>query len=602
MAERMRYVFGCPDTFSRLAASNGGSLVSWMQSDSGAVQRSVTAKLQEIVSVEDFADASDPDDTLRIRRACAAIVARGGGTLWFQHGKDYTVFTGAPASQVIVGTLSGTNGVTVELNGATITSARVNSTYGDVLFLAASVENLAIRGGSWVGGATATIATNISDSEYFLSLSGGPKNVTVENVSISRCSNGITHQDEATRAVGLQVRNCYFELCYYPLSLYNYDDVEATITTRNCGRSYFPKAPCNNHTINLDSQSGFSSADCLLWCDIDSTKTVAQRTFSNITINYTSAGRTVGAGNVADAIVYLDFRQTATNLGAGYMRNVRVNFAVNGLNAAGASADKPYNLIQVVKRLSDGSADGTPRGHVLDGLVVSGSVINWNNSLGGGALICDGVAGAGAGTGWTGDVVSGVALRDLRISGAPAGDAVYLNGQGSVSGAPFASMDSVYCDGNLAYANVSTARIREGNISFANLQAVRAYTPSWTGSGGNPAIGDGTLTGTLHRDGDWNDVTIEVTPGAATTFGSGGYELTLPNVCAATGAAQVGISRGFDSGVSLHIGVCALVKNTNRVLVYLNDDAGAISSGWSATYPWTFKNGDTVQVTIRYRS
>lgn len=55
------------------------------------------------------------------------------------------------------------------------------------------------------------------------------------------------------------------------------------------------------------------------------------------------------------------------------------------------------------------------------------------------------------------------------------------------------------------------------------------YTPAWTATVTNPAIGNGTLTGRYRLiGGDLMYVTISLVPGSTTTLGSGNYSWSLP--------------------------------------------------------------------------
>ena len=55
-----------------------------------------------------------------------------------------------------------------------------------------------------------------------------------------------------------------------------------------------------------------------------------------------------------------------------------------------------------------------------------------------------------------------------------------------------------------------------------------SYTPTWTGSGGNPAIGNGTLAGKYIQAGKLVVFQITIIAGSTTTFGTGNYGTSLP--------------------------------------------------------------------------
>jgi len=71
-----------------LAASTGAALVGSIQTGTGASARTVQAKLQDFVSVKDFGATGDgvTNDRADIQEAIAAILAAGGGTVWFPEG------------------------------------------------------------------------------------------------------------------------------------------------------------------------------------------------------------------------------------------------------------------------------------------------------------------------------------------------------------------------------------------------------------------------------------------------------------------------------------------------------------------------------------
>jgi hypothetical protein len=68
-----------------------------------------------------------------------------------------------------------------------------------------------------------------------------------------------------------------------------------------------------------------------------------------------------------------------------------------------------------------------------------------------------------------------------------------------------------------------------------NFGPIQSYTPTWTASTTNPAIGNGSITGRYKRYRDLVYVEMTVTMGSTTTYGSGGYRLSVPAGLTPTG-------------------------------------------------------------------
>jgi hypothetical protein len=436
------------------------------------------------VSINEYKSSGDTDDTLSFQRAATALVAAGGGTLILEAGINYTVFTGA-VSQTFLMNLTGCTNVTILGNGATITSALVNTAQSIICFYGAPISGLRVQDLKFVGGNT-TLAS--STGESFVLFGGGSKNIHVSNVDVRNCKLGVACQDQATTQTGVTLLNGYFDKCFYPLNLYGTHDVLARgFTTRNCGRSYFPVAPGSNHDISLDSQSGYTSSDCLLKVYADSAGSVAQNTLSDIKLNYRSAARTSGAGNAADGMVQMDIEQLSGSTAAGHFRNIQINFDVD----AGSGSDKPGNLFGMNKYFSGGGGhDTTARGHTIRNVTFTGSAINCNNLGGTGISICN----TSGGDVWTGDTVSGFALRDLQLIGAPPTDSIYINGQGAESGKQFITMDNVRVDGSITKANMTGVA--------SSRRTVGSFTPGIAFGGGTTGLTYATQTGSYTWDND----------------------------------------------------------------------------------------------------
>jgi len=75
-------------TGSNLAASDGSSLVGFLQAGTGAVARTAQAKMRDVVSVKDFDAVGDgaTNDSAAVQAAIDAVEAAGGGTVFFPAG------------------------------------------------------------------------------------------------------------------------------------------------------------------------------------------------------------------------------------------------------------------------------------------------------------------------------------------------------------------------------------------------------------------------------------------------------------------------------------------------------------------------------------
>lgn len=120
------------------------------------------------------------------------------------------------------------------------------------------------------------------------------------------------------------------------------------------------------------------------------------------------------------------------------------------------------------------------------------------------------------------------------------------------------------------------------------------YTPTWTGSGGNPAIGNGTLTGRYCQVGKLVTASIRVVMGSTTTFGSGDYRWGLPVAGALNG---IGPAHALDAGTARRNGV-AVIESSTTVFVTI-PNGGAI---WGASEPHVWAANDQIDITITYEA
>jgi hypothetical protein len=135
------------------------------------------------------------------------------------------------------------------------------------------------------------------------------------------------------------------------------------------------------------------------------------------------------------------------------------------------------------------------------------------------------------------------------------------------------------------------------------------FTPTWTGASGNPAIGNGTLTG-RYRQSATSDLVIaeyEVVYGSTTTNGTGQYTWTLP-VTASSAAVTFGATGAgslLDNG-SIRYPITCTIVSTTQVRAYAPPYANASTTinsrggDLTSTSPITWNTGDTIVFTIQY--
>jgi hypothetical protein len=132
-------------------------------------------------------------------------------------------------------------------------------------------------------------------------------------------------------------------------------------------------------------------------------------------------------------------------------------------------------------------------------------------------------------------------------------------------------------------------------VTAAHPGTMIAYTPAWTGSVSNPAIGNGSIVGSWQQLGATVTYTIVIVMGSSTTYGSGTYSFSLPSSQANNGAVHGSVLL-FESGVATLLGV-ALYQTATTVNVFNHGNA---ASGITPTVPFTFGTSDAIRITGTY--
>lgn len=133
-----------------------------------------------------------------------------------------------------------------------------------------------------------------------------------------------------------------------------------------------------------------------------------------------------------------------------------------------------------------------------------------------------------------------------------------------------------------------------GQNSISRFGAV--YTPSWTATTTNPAIGNGTIHGHYTREGRTVTATVTITMGSSTTYGTGTWKVSLPFTRAAVNPRATGALFMFDSGTIFRSGV-ALVDGGADFAQLVTDSA---VNFLGPTEPFTWAVNDSFSFTISY--
>ena len=125
-----------------------------------------------------------------------------------------------------------------------------------------------------------------------------------------------------------------------------------------------------------------------------------------------------------------------------------------------------------------------------------------------------------------------------------------------------------------------------------------AYTPTWTGAGGNPAIGNGSLTGAYVKAGRWVVNRIRITAGSTTTFGSGIYSFGLSHTATLTHQI-IGTAELLDVSAVAVYGRFVFVNSTTTVSLLSGADPGVQATQAS---PFTAASGDIWAIQCMYEA
>lgn len=137
-----------------------------------------------------------------------------------------------------------------------------------------------------------------------------------------------------------------------------------------------------------------------------------------------------------------------------------------------------------------------------------------------------------------------------------------------------------------------------------NLKAIgdpwTSYTPTWTATTTNPAIGNGSISGRYIEQGKTITFYISVGMGGTTTYGSGRWEFSLPKTAISyVYATPLGRATANDTGTRAY-GCDVWFSTTTKVALWR--DAGATEAVVTPTTPHTWASTDTLFIMGTYEA
>lgn len=326
---------------------------------------------------------SGGDDGAQIIAAVAAVNAAGCGTIIFGPGTFTTYTVGTVYSYL--GQFVSCNGLRLISYGAKIQidPARIFVAPLNDMFTFTDCNNVVVDGFDVVGTLT---ATNINNANVygpgFVRFLHGNTNVSMPSNSVTGLVEGASFDNNNAGAYdglahtrGIHIGLLRATTCIYGVNAqFSGDDmVIDALMTNKVVRSLFIYGSINVYA-NVHSKDA-TSDDVKLWG-------LTGIGLTNIHINYFMGAESIDKKNNGN-LVTLDFLGTA----AVTHRNISIHFDVT--YAGSATNNTGSSWFQINKYNAAGSAfDTTDRGHILDGLTLSGNITNYPNDGGiGGAEI-----------------------------------------------------------------------------------------------------------------------------------------------------------------------------------------------------------------------
>lgn len=145
--------------------------------------------------------------------------------------------------------------------------------------------------------------------------------------------------------------------------------------------------------------------------------------------------------------------------------------------------------------------------------------------------------------------------------------------------------------GEVVLASHMNTDVRDNLLTLATWTD---YVPTWTAVTTNPALGNGALAGRWLKAGKLLVVSIKLTVGSTTTFGTGSWLFTYPEAVPVPASALLGSGMAYDaSGNAVHGGITVEQYDATRMRAW---PSGATTEGVRASAPMIWAVGDVLRL------
>lgn len=125
--------------------------------------------------------------------------------------------------------------------------------------------------------------------------------------------------------------------------------------------------------------------------------------------------------------------------------------------------------------------------------------------------------------------------------------------------------------------------------------ALDSWTPSWTATSVNPAIGNGTITGKyINVGGKLVVFSARIVAGSTTTYGTGNYILSLPQTADTNFPGLISMfATDSSAGSAIYNGAGYIDTSTTMLMLTQHESA---AGNYTPTSPITFAQSDRIVV------